>query len=322
MCLQCKPLIKAIDAFLAKEDNDLAEQLTIEGYLEAEASVKTINEIEELVTALLEKNADELLAKLNDAVDLKTFFEDNWPDIKKDSKLAQQLYDVFHDEFTAIMPEYVGAYVKETDAELTVTTLSKRTTDWIKSWSGELSELMKLDTDTQIEAVLETGLKDGKSITEIATAIADSGIREPGYRARRAALTEVLRAHGYAQLESYTQSPAVEKKGWRHTGSYRNTPRANHVAMDGVVVGVKEPFTLYGEDGGTYYPMTPRDTCLPASESVNCHCILQPIVSSDVLGLPREERQRLQAEAIAEDDEAWMAELDAKNKAKAGIEEV
>lgn len=83
MCLQCKPLIKAIDAFLAKEDNDLAEQLTIEGYLEAEASVKTINEIEELVTALLEKNADELLAKLNDAVDLKTFFEDNWPDIKR-----------------------------------------------------------------------------------------------------------------------------------------------------------------------------------------------------------------------------------------------
>ena len=272
MCLQCKPLIKAIDAFLAKEDNDLAEQLTIEGYLEAEASVKTINEIEELVTALLEKNADELLAKLNDAVDLKT--------------------------------------------------LSKRTTDWIKGWSGELSELMKLDTDTQIEAVLESGLKDGKSITEIAMAIADSGIREPGYRARRAALTEVLRAHGYAQLESYTQSPAVEKKGWRHTGSYRNTPRANHVAMDGVVVGVKEPFTLYGEDGGTYYPMTPRDTCLPASESVNCHCILQPIVSSDVLGLPLEERQRLQAEAIAEDDEAWMAELDAKNKAKAGIEEV
>ena len=111
--------------------------------------------------------------------------------------------------------------------------------------------------------MLETGLKDGKSITEIATAIADSGIREPGYRARRAALTEVLRAHGYAQLESYTQSPAVEKKGWRHTGSYRNTPRANHVAMDGVVVGVKEPFyPLRGGPAEPITPIDPRDTCL------------------------------------------------------------
>lgn len=321
MCLRCKALIKAIDAYLAKEDNDLVEQLTIEGYLEAQASVYTMNEIEELVTAMLENNADELLTKLNSAVDLKTFFEDNWPEIKKNSKLAQQLYDVFHDEFTTIMPGYVEAYVKQTDAELQVTTLTKRTTDWIKSWSSELANLMKLDTDTQIEAVLENGLKDGKSVTEIATAIADSGIRSPGYRARRAALTEVLRAHGYAQLESYIQSPAVEKKSWRHTGSYRNEPRANHVAMDGVVVGVKETFTLYGQNGGTYYPMGPRDICLPASESVNCHCILQPVVSADVLGLPLEERQRLQAEAIEEDDGAWIAELEAKNKAKAGIEE-
>lgn len=321
MCLQCRALIKAIDAYLAKEDNDLFEQLTIEGYLEAQASVYTMNEIEELVTALLENNADDLLANLNSAVDLKTFFADNWPDIKKNSKLAQQLYDVFHDEFTAIMPSYVEAYVQQTDAELKVTTLTQRTTDWIKNWSSELAELMKLDTETQIEAVLENGLKDGKSVTEVAAAIADSGIRSPGYRARRVALTEVLRAHGYAQLESYVQSPAVEQKGWRHTGSYRNEPRANHVAMDGVVVGVKEAFTLHGQDGGTYYPMGPRDINLPASESVNCHCILQPIVSADVLGLPLEERQRLQAEAIAEDDGAWIAELEAKNKAKAGIEE-
>lgn len=321
MCLQCKPLIKAIDAFLAKEDNDLTEQLTNEGYLLAASSVDTINEIEEIVAKVLGDNAEDLLDKLNSAIDIKTFFKDNWPDIKRNGKLAQQLFDVFHDEFSTVMPHYVEAYVQQTDAELTVTTLSKRTTDWISGWSSELAELMKLDTDTQIEAVLEAGMKDGKSVTEIAAAIADSGIRSPGYRARRAALTEVLRAHGYAQLESYVQSPAVEKKGWRHTGSYRNEPRANHAAMDGITVDKDKPFTLYGEDGHAYYPMCPRDTGLPASESVNCHCILQPVVSADVLGLPLEERQRLQAEAIAEDDGAWMAELDAKNKAKAGIEE-
>lgn len=34
-CLRCSPLIKAIDAYLAKAENDLYEQLTMEGYLKA-----------------------------------------------------------------------------------------------------------------------------------------------------------------------------------------------------------------------------------------------------------------------------------------------
>ena len=219
------------------------------------------------------------------------------------------------------MPTYVEAYVQKTDAELTVTKLTKRTTDWISSWSSDLADIMKLDTETEIEAVLKKGLNDGKGINDVANLIADSGIRSPGYRARRVALTEVLRAHGYAQLESYIQSPAVEEKMWKHTGAYRNDPRQNHVDMDGVHVPKRQPFTLIGADGNTYYPMTPRDVCLPPRESVNCHCLLQPVVSEEVLGLSLEERQALQAQAIAEDDGEWEKELDAQNKARAGINE-
>ncbi len=321
MCLKCGALIKAIDTYLAKADDDLAEQLAAEGYANAAASVESINRMEEVVTALLMSNADDLLAKLDSAVDLETFFADNWPEIQEDTALAQQLYDAFYGEFSETMPQYVEAYVQQTDAAIVVTQLTQRTTDWMKSWSRELADLMKLETDREIGVILTRGLEEGQSVAEVSRAISDSGIRAPGYRARRAALTETLRAHGYAQLESYVQSPAVEDKMWRHTGAYRNDPRENHVAMDGTTVAKKEPFTLYGADGSVYYPMVPRDTSLPASESVNCHCILQPVVSEDVLGLSLAERQRLQAEAIAEDDEAWKAELDAKNKAKAGIEE-
>ena len=39
------------------------------------------------------------------------------------------------------------------------------------------------------------------------------------------------------------------------------------------------------------------------------------------MGLPLEERQRLQQKAIDEMDDEWEKELDARNKAKAGIEE-
>jgi hypothetical protein len=48
---------------------------------------------------------------------------------------------------------------------------------------------------------------------------------------------------------------------------------------------------------------------------------LQPVVSEEVLGLSLEERQALQAQAIAEDDGEWEKELDAQNKARAGINE-
>ena len=91
--------------------------------------------------------------------------------------------------------------------------------------------------------------------------------------------------------------------------------------MSGVIVPKDEPFTLEGLDGVTYYPMYPRDPILPPGESINCHCIHRGIVNADILGLPLEERQRLQQEAIDADDGAWEKELDAKNKAKAGIEE-
>lgn len=310
-----------IDAYLAKAENDLYEQLTMEGYLKAKESLNTVDEIEEVVTKLLEDNADDLLKELADAIDLETFFKDNWPKFKNKSKLSQDLFDVFHTQFSTIMPMYVEAYVQKTDAELTVTKLTKRTTDWISSWSSDLADIMKLDTETEIEAVLKKGLNDGKGINDVANIIADSGIRSPGYRARRVALTEVLRAHGYAQLESYIQSPAVEEKMWKHTGAYRNDPRQNHVDMDGVRVPKGQPFTLIGADGNTYYPMTPRDVCLPPRESVNCHCLLQPVVSEEVLGLSLEERQALQAQAIAEDDGEWEKELDAQNKARAGINE-
>ena len=60
---------------------------------------------------------------------------------------------------------------------------------------------------------------------------------------------------------------------------------------------------------------------LPSTESFNCHCIEQPVVDMEILGLPLEERQKLQQQAIDEMDDDWEAELDAQNKAKAGIED-
>ena len=73
----------------------------------------------------------------------------------------------------------------------------------------------------EIENILVKGLKNGKGIAETARDVLESGIRDEFYKARRAALTETLRAHSFAREESIQQCPAAEYKEWVHTGSYR-----------------------------------------------------------------------------------------------------
>ncbi|WP_195614501.1 phage minor head protein [Intestinimonas butyriciproducens] len=319
MKCNCGPLIKAINAYIAKADNDLEEALAEAGFLDPEGTLTEISTLEEKVAAALTTETDYLLDALKDSIDLEAFIKDIWPKLKAEDAVAQDLFDIFLEEFEGYMTPLASEYIAQTDAELTVETVSKRTTAWVKSWSQELADIMMLDGHTMIENILTSAMEEGQSVAEVTQAILDSGIRDEYYRARRVAVTETLRAHSVASQEAMMQSPSVEEKEWKHTGAYRNQPRRNHVSMSGQRVPKGEPFVLEGADGNTYYPAYPRDSILPPGESVNCHCISQPIVSEEALGLPIEERRRLQAEAIAEMDDEWEKELDAKNKAASGL---
>ena len=311
MC-KCTDLIKAIDAYIAKADEDLKNSLGDAGFADPEGTAEEIKTLEEQVAEALLKETDYLLSKLNDSVDLLEFFRDMWPDIKFGDTIAQDLFEIFFEEFTSYMVPLASTYIAQTDGELVVEAVSKRTSDWITSWSEELANLMKLDSHTIIENILLQGLEEGQGVQDVTQAIMDSGIRDEYFRARRAAVTEVLRAHSVASQEAMMQSPAVEEKEWKHTGSYRNVPRQNHVDMNGQRVPKGDTYTLIGADGRTHHPAYPRDPVLPAGESVNCKCISQAIVSEKVLGLSIEERRKLQAEAIAEMDEEWEAEQERK----------
>jgi len=321
MCVNCRPLIKAIDAYIQKVDNDLSDELEMQGFLESEKTVEYIQDIEDGVAEALLEETDYILSEAEKAIDLETFAEDIWPGVKLNDTVKDKLVTVFTENFDKFMPEFVEYYIAQTDRDLTLLQVSKRTTAWVKNWSKNLGDIMKLNSHNEIERILEKGLKDGKGIAAFTREILDSGIRDEYYKARRVAVTEVLRAHSVAQQEAFMQSPAVTEKMWKHTGSYRNDPRENHVKMNGQHVPVNEPFELEGIKKGTHHPMYPRDTSLPPEESINCHCICQPVVDEDILGLSLEERQRLQQEAIDEMDDEWEKELDAKNKAKAGIDE-
>lgn len=317
----CEALIRAIDAYIEKADNDLSEQLDAEGYLEPKETLKYAEKIEDGVAKALIDETDYFVKKAEKAVDLERFAKDVWPGVKLNDELKAKLTNVFAENFSKFMPRFIGYYLAKTDKGLKLEQVSKHTTAWVESWSEELGEIMQLNSHKEIENILTSGLKEGIGIEAFTRKIMDSGIRNEHYKARRVAVTEVLTAHRAAQQEAFMQSPAVGEKMWKHTGAYKNEPRENHVEMDGQRASVDKPYELTGADGTIYNPMFPGDTILPPEERINCHCISQPIVDEKILGLPLEERQRLQQEAIDEMDDDWERELDARNKARAGIEE-
>ncbi len=320
MCIYCEPLIKAIDNYIAKADKNLTEVLGDEGFAKPKKSFQYIKDIEDSAAEALMEETDYFVSEAEKAVDLETFAEDVWPGLKIGDKLKPIIAAIFTEQLEKFMPEYVGYYIAQTDKNLKLEQVSKRTTAWIKNWSEELGEIMQLNSHKEVERILEKGLKDGKGIADFTKEILDSGIRNEYYKARRVAVTEVLRAHSVAQQEAFMQSPAVSEKMWKHTGEYRNEPRQNHIDMDGQRVPVNEPFDLTGADGSGYSPMYPRDTLLPPEESINCHCICQPVVNEEILGLSLEERQEMQQQIVDEMDDEWEKELDAANRAKAGID--
>lgn len=313
-------IIGAIDQYLAKADDDLADSLADEGYAEAEDTVDAINAMQDEVAETLQNQTDDFVTALERATG------SGWAEALRDvsemmdgDDIAEQVEDAAADMLQTQVPKLASVYMQETDGELVVDIIRQRTQNWIASWSQRLGELMKINTHQQISDIIQSTIDKGESIEKLTRKIMDGGWRNEHYQARRVAVTEVLRAHSVAREEAIQQSPSTDRKEWRHTGAHKNKPRPNHVEMDGQIVPKDQPFELKGRDGVVYHPMYPRDPILPAGETVNCHCIHRGVAADDALGMSLEERRRLQQKYIDEDDGAWKKELDEENKAKAGI---
>lgn len=313
-------IIEAIDKYLAKADDELSDVLADEGYADAEDSVKVINAMQEEIAETLQNQTDDLVEALAAEQD------SGWAAAQKKvsemldgDDIAEQVQEAAADMFQTEVPKLATVYMQETDGELVVDVIRQRTKSWIASWSQRLGQLMKINTHQQITDIIQRTIDQGESIETLTRKIMDGGWRNEHYQARRVAVTEVLRAHSVAREEAIQQSPSTDRKEWRHTGAHKNKPRPNHVDMDGQIVPKDKPFELQGRDGVVYHPMYPRDPILPASETVNCHCIHRGVAADDALGMSLEERRQLQQKYIEEDDGAWKKELDEQNKAKAGI---
>ncbi len=314
-------LIKAIESYIIKADESLADILKREGYIKSKKTLEYIQQVESETAEVLIEQRDFILEEIEKSVDLETFLNEIWGNVKINDVLKFKIATIFAENLNEFVPEFVNYYIQQTDRQLQLKQVSKKTLSWIDSWSKELGEIMQLNSHMEIETILKRGLEKGSGIPVITQEIIQSGIRNEYYKARRVAVTEVLTAHRAAQQEAFMQSPVVKEKMWKHTGSYRNQPRQNHIHMDGQRVLKQEPYTLIGADGTTYYPMYPGDTCLPAKERINCHCLSQSVADENILGLTLEERKELQRKAVQEMDDKWEKEANKREKAKAGIDE-
>lgn len=313
-------IIDAIDQYLAKADEDLADTLADEGYAEAEETVDAINAMQGEIAEIFQNQTEDFVAALEAAAGAE------WTEVQRavsemldEDDIAELASGVAADMFQTEVPQLATVYIQETDGGLVVDTIRQRTESWIASWSQSLGQLMKINTHQQIADIIQMTIDKGESIEKLIRKIMDGGWRNEYYQARRVAVTEVLRAHSVAREEAIQQSPSTDRKEWKHTGAHKNNPRPNHVDMDGQIVPKSQPFELVGKDGAIYHPKYPRDPILPASETVNCHCIHRGVAADDALGMSLEERRQLQQKYIEEDNGAWKKELDEQNKAKAGI---
>ncbi|BDG48785.1 phage minor head protein [Parageobacillus sp. KH3-4] len=297
-------LLQSLNAFIQKAEEEDDEKLTdvVPDFPGLEILPKIVEDYEKKIAKLL-RNQRKLYLK-----EMKAFVsKDDKPTLEAILQyFTNNLFatDEFAEEFGEVTAEFLQLTIEELckklmesiDPDIPFVETSTQTTNWVKDWSTKLADLMQLNTHKAIEKVLTDAIENGDSIQDVELKMKDL----PEFdrkRARTTAITEILTASSRAQWESYMQSPAVVKKKWKHSGSKKNQPRENHVAMDGVEVGVDEEFKIEGSGETCQYP---RDPSLSAKERVNCHCTMGPVVDESILGLSQEEKEQLRQEALKE----------------------
>lgn len=314
----CARLAAAIETYVEKaEDDELLEELKAAGFVEPEETLRTVRRVEKIVRGIYARTTKNLVESLKGAVDLSVWARMEFPKVQMNDRMAHEVAEVFMHEFSTNIPAYVSRFHADIGHPRAIASMTLKTAHRVDQWSQMLGGMMKLDEYRTLKEEITRAVVRGAGTEELAREIYKEGIRDRPWKARRVAVTEMLRAQSFAQMEAMSESPSVNRKRWIHSGEHKIKPRENHQAIDGQTKPVEEPFDLIGADGEMYHPMYPRDPELPAKESINCHCIMMPVTDDAVTGVSDKEWNRLTAEARAElrEDTDWEKELNEKYRA-------
>jgi hypothetical protein len=132
------------------------------------------------------------------------------------------------------------------------------------------------DIERIARAAVKIGIEQGLGFGEVAKVIA----REQGlidtWKALRIARTESVAASNYGSVLGAEQLPGNKVKVW--ISSFTTTSREDHMAMDGVEVGLNESFMLPDGTQLSY----PGDPAGPADQIINCRCGSTVIITDEI----------------------------------------
>ena len=312
-------LLKAINCYIIKADEDLEEEFKENGIVEPMAAVALVNAIEDGIIDVEENIVNTLMEnyKSNDTVN-DTVFSDIKHTIQN-TEFEIQYADMLHDSFAEMFESSVEACSKEIDKDIVITEYTMKSKDWLAEWAHQLAEILKTQNEDAVIKILESCNDSKSTIKDTQRLIVDLGIRGEGNSSRRLAITETYRVNNYAKEEAFIQNPSVTGKEWVHSGSRKNA-RKYHLALDGVVIPVSERFNLKGVKGGTHHPMIPHDTSLPVEEVANCKCKIEYRTSKEILNKNADEKAKEQKKRVRESDIEWEKEFNERNKKASGID--
>lgn len=291
--------LKTIDDILKAADDNKELKELLKDYPEMEDLITLIEDYEAEFADQFNESKDEIIGVLKEFIkdgEEGTALGVHLPALESDmtgaDTIASRVAIVSNLFMTRALTTLVPIMMKNIDVDTPFEKLSKRTLTWIDSWSDDLGKLMKNTNSDAVSRALKAGLENGEGIDEIVRRLEEL----PAFnraRARATAITEILTANSVSQQEAYSQSPAVTKKEWLHSGGKGINPRPAHVALSGTQVDVEDSFNVNGHSA-----MYPRATTLPASERVYCHCVLVPVIDKEILLKPKAEKIQLQTQAL------------------------
>ena len=311
-------IIECINRIIEKDNDKLYDKLKKMGIAFAAMTVRQISLLEKRIATAMKKWHKSEKTSLLNSESLFSFLSSHTTESEADAELVQAVSQAVEETCGDVLQASADQYIRQTDAELSVTEISAPTAAAVSEASVQAGTSVLRHVTDEISNIIQEAINNGDSVDDAAKRIFDDRLRDEYYEARRVAQTEMMRTHAYAKYEALQQSPVVNAKRWRHTGAKGAASRENHVNISGQTVPKDQPFTLTGRDGATYHPMLPHDTALPAAEAINCHCILEAVIDKDLKSLPSEQKAQMQRDNIRMLNENY-AEKSGKYKQIAGL---
>jgi hypothetical protein len=190
-------------------------------------------------------------------------------------ELLQDLQSLIYSEIPGMLEDTTKATLDSVGSSLPWTMPTQDVLDFIASRERLLSGLPQ-EFYQKILGEVSAGLTAGDSLADLSNRISAAFNSIEEGQADVIADTETAAAFNYA-TDKAARAAGVEYKQWVHGGSL--VPREDHLAIDGLVVPIAEPFPV-----GDPPLMFPHDPGGSPEDVINCSCVSLPATADQYEG--------------------------------------